>query len=209
MSSFCRPNRFLGDFLSVLFRVFSNGHIELRRRIFVLNLNSNPCLRWKGLLQQQFYTVRIVICKCLAMRLLVVILNVLYVFCFIFTFVTFEHFNSIFGASMIIFLMLPHNNHLSRLEIANHARELLALHVRYRPVLCAVSLPSVEHHVAPLGGLIFTELALPDVVCRNGKFAVVQLLVSFKKFHRQSFVIARLAGQFEVIKFWLHFFDVI
>ena len=123
------------------------------------------------------------------MRLLFVILNVLDVFRFIFTFVTFQHFNLIYGA-VIVFLVLSHNDHLWGLEITNRTGELLALHICYRPELCAVSLPPVEHHVTPLCCLIFTELALPDVVGWDRVFAVVQLLVPFKELLGQRFVIA-------------------
>ena len=122
------------------------------------------------------------------MRLLFVILNVLDVCRFIFAFVTFQYLILIYGA-MVVFLVLPHNDHLWRFEITNGASKLLPFHISYRPELCAVSLPPVEYHVAPLCSLIFTELALPDVMCWYRVLAVVQFLVPFKELVGQRFVI--------------------
>ena len=123
------------------------------------------------------------------MRLLLVILNVLDVSGFILTFVTFQHLNLIYQGAVIVFLVFPHYDHLGRLEIANCASELLYFNIRYCPRLCAVPFSPVKYHVAPLSSLIFTELALPYVMCWDRVLAVVQLLVPFQELVGQRFVI--------------------
>ena len=99
----------------------------------------------------------------------VMILDVLDVFRHI---VTFQHFKLIQFA-VIVFLVLPHNDHLGSLEITYRASKLLALHICYIPGLRTVTFSPVKHHVAPLQGLIFTKLAFPDIMCRYRVFAVV------------------------------------
>ena len=106
------------------------------------------------------------------MTMTVMILDVLDVVRLIFTFVTFQHFKLIQFA-VIVFLVLPHNDHLGSLEITYRASKLLALHICNIPGLRTVTFSPVKHHVAPLQGLIFTKLAFPDIMCRYRVFAVV------------------------------------